>query len=67
MTYKSECLAQLYTRVLRVFFFPQEKEKERKKRMEAEKSKRKPVVDMSAGSYSVYVRKNLYGETGAHP
>lgn len=31
-------------------FFPQEKEKERKKRMEAEKSKRKPVVDMSAGS-----------------
>lgn len=30
----------------------QEKEKERKKRMEAEKSKRKPVVDMNAGLYS---------------
>ena len=29
----------------------QEKEKERKKRMEAEKSKRKPVVDMNAGLY----------------
>ena len=27
----------------------QEKEKDRKKRMEAEKSKRKPVLDMNAG------------------
>ena len=34
------------------FFQLQEKEKERKKRMEAEKSKRKPVVDMNAGLYS---------------
>ena len=36
----------------RDFFQLQEKEKERKKRMEAEKSKRKPVVDMNAGLYS---------------
>ena len=33
------------------FLSLQEKEKERKKRMEAEKSKRKPVVDINAGLY----------------
>ena len=39
---------------MEIFFQLQEKEKERKKRMEAEKSKRKPVVDMNAGLYSNY-------------
>ena len=33
------------------FILLQDKEKERKKRMEAEKSKRKPVVDINAGLF----------------